>query len=477
MTVSPIAWIALFGYIPLIGVMFWFMRPHRAAMVAFIAGWLLLPEATFSIRGIPNLDKYVAMSTGVLLWMIVLDSGAFSRYRFHWVDLAMVLWCICPVFSSVENGYGFYDGASGVYTQTMYWGIPYLVGRVYFTDLNHLRELGIVVIVAALAYIPLIMIELRMSPQLHRWVYGFRPTDFQHSIRGGGYRPVGFVRGGLTLALFIAQAMMMAVVLWWTGSLKRLGSVPTWIWILLLAVILVLCKSKGALILGFAGMAGYFVVVSTRFRWLFLVGILAIPAFLYARVAMEYNGEGLVEIATEYVGSARAKSLQVRMDSEELLRERAFEKPWFGWGGYGENRVYDDNGNDMTITDSMWIIVFGVYGLVGMISVFVALVWPMCRTVWWIPGRLWSDPVAGLAIGVSIAVWFFVSDRLMNAQPNMVSLLMLGALVGVPWRKIVPLLDAERRARRNKTVIKDGGEPPSDPVPTTPVSRDRPALN
>lgn len=475
--VSPVAWIALFGYIPVIGLMFAFMRPYRAVMAAFLVGWLFLPEVSFRVVGLPNLDKYVAISTGVLLWMTVLDSGVFARYRFHPVDLVILLWSICPLFSSVENGYGVYDGLSGIYEQVMYWTLPYFIGRLYFTDLDRLRELAFAVVIGALVYIPLIFFELRMSPQLHKIVYGFHPSQFQHALREGGYRPIGFMRTGLTLALFIAQALVLAVVLWRARAVKHFAWMPIWVWIVVLAGVLVLCKSKGALILALAGIAGYLLVSYTRWRWLFMVAILAIPAFLYLRIGMEYNGEELVALAAEYLDPNRAASLQTRLDSEELLRERALEKPWFGWGGFGENRVYDDYGTDITITDSMWILVLGIYGLVGMFAVFTALLWPMWRTAWLVPGRLWTDRFAGPVIGVCIAVWIFVCDRLLNAQPNVAALLMLGALVGLPWRKIVPMLDARRRAQRAAPETERESETARRPVPTPAVSRDRPALN
>ena len=44
--------------------------------------------------------------------------------------------------SSLHNGLGVYDGLSAIFEQTVAWGMPYLLGRLYFTDYAGMRELA-----------------------------------------------------------------------------------------------------------------------------------------------------------------------------------------------------------------------------------------------------------------------------------------------------------------------------------------------
>ena len=57
------------------------------------------------------------------------------------------------------------------------------------------------------------LFEIRISPQLHRWVYGYFPNDaFVQQMRGGGFRPVVFFPHGLALALFTAIALLCVFI-------------------------------------------------------------------------------------------------------------------------------------------------------------------------------------------------------------------------------------------------------------------------
>ena len=91
------------------------------------------------------------------------------------------------------NGIGVYDGASMVLTQMFTWGLPYLIGRIYFNDLESLRELAIGMFLGGLIYVPLCIIDMRMSPQLHVWVYGFRQHAFARNGNGNAAGQTGAV--------------------------------------------------------------------------------------------------------------------------------------------------------------------------------------------------------------------------------------------------------------------------------------------
>ena len=54
------------------------------------------------------------------------------------------------------------------------------------------------------------LFEIRMSPQLHRWLYGYYPFGFITQMRYGGFRPSVFMENGLVCAFFAMTAMVAA---------------------------------------------------------------------------------------------------------------------------------------------------------------------------------------------------------------------------------------------------------------------------
>ena len=67
---------------------------------------------------------------------------------------------------------------------------------------------------------------------------------------------------------------------------------------------------------------------------------------------------------TSLLGPSRAGSLPgYRFWNEDFLIARAMERPIFGWGGWGRNKIASDG--TILITDGAWIIVFGVGGFMN----------------------------------------------------------------------------------------------------------------
>ena len=80
-------------------------------------------------------------------------------------------------------------------------------------------------IVAGLCYSVPMLFEVRMSPQLHTWIYGYFPHSFVQQMREGGFRPVVFLGHGLLTAFFIMSAAVAAAAFWQTRT-RRSGSRP-----------------------------------------------------------------------------------------------------------------------------------------------------------------------------------------------------------------------------------------------------------
>src|SRR5690606_1960632 len=85
---------------------------------------------------------------------------------------------------------------------------------------------------------------------------------------------------------------------------------------------------------------------------------LVLAHLVVADPALRFSGvfpvENMVTVASR-LSPERAHSLNVRFVNEEMLMAKARERPWFGWGGFGRNRIYDEYGKDVSITDGEWI--------------------------------------------------------------------------------------------------------------------------
>jgi hypothetical protein len=127
----------------------------------------------------------------------------------------------------------------------------------------------------------------------------------------------------------------------------------------------------------------------------------------------------------------RAQSLAFRFGNEDRLLDRAMEKPWFGWGGYNRNRVFDEiSGRDISVTDGYWIIKFGIGGVLSWAGSFALLLTPIFLAAL----RLRLFATASQRALIAGTVWIVVInavDLLPNTSPNALMFLTSGALAGV----------------------------------------------
>ncbi len=112
----------------------------------------------------------------------------------------MVIWCLCAFASSISNGLGIYDGIAASLVRIVTYGVPYLIGRIYLNNLNGMRQLAIGIFLGGLIYVPFCLLEVAISPQIHRMVYGYHGIrEFGQAIRYGGFRPNVFMQHGLSV--------------------------------------------------------------------------------------------------------------------------------------------------------------------------------------------------------------------------------------------------------------------------------------
>ena len=117
------------------------------------------------------------------------------------------------------------------------------MGRQIVCSKTDTEEILRVLVIAGVVYSVPALFEIRFSPQLHTWLYGYFPQEFGFSqeVRGGGFRPVVFMGHGLLVAFIFCTTAIAAAAFWTTGTrLTRMrlppGGITTY-----LSCVLVLC--------------------------------------------------------------------------------------------------------------------------------------------------------------------------------------------------------------------------------------------
>jgi hypothetical protein len=341
------------------------------------------------------------------------------------------------------NGFGPYDGLSAVAYQVTDWGLPYFIGRLYFTDLKGLRELAHGIIIGGLLYVPLVWFEVRMSPQLHSIVYGYSQSSFLMERRYGSFRPMVFMQHGLAVSSWMAVTALTSFWLWWSKSFRRIMYMWPGFVALLLIVTAAATHSVGAVaLMGIALVVLWLTRITKWSIWIILLA-LAPPTWIYIRATNLWDGKNLVEWINQH-DPRSAQSLDVRLRSERVLSERAFQRPVYGWTAW---RFYDINQEQGQhgIPDQMWIIAFGKFGLIGLVSMTVALVMPVLLLAWRIPVRYWSHPGAAPAAALGVLLTQHMADLCFNAMLNPIFILCAGGLTGMTFSLRGQSVSAPRR--------------------------------
>jgi len=455
----------LFAWPVLVVLVFPRLRKHHAVIAAFIVGILFLPQVEWAPENVPKpkpiaypgfeFGKKNVISYAIMLAILVHDPKRLFSFRLRWFDLPMLAWSVCPFWSCLANEETLSAALSQTRDHFLEWGVPYFVGRLYFNDLESFRDLVLGILLGALVYVPLCLIENRFSPQLHMLVYGFYQHEFLQTVRLGGYRPMVFMRHGLAVSMLMVAGTLCCFWLWWTGSLRSLPLLPGRRpipagWLLFgLMVTTILSRSTGALALGMAGAGVLLFTRSADTRLAILLLLVAAPLYITDRVTNRVVGESAVEFVKNNFDADRAASFQFRLDNENLLMEKAFKQPWFGWSGWGKSRVIDTEGHDMAVTDSLWIITLGCWGFVGLVLLYLAMLVPVLRFIWHVPPRLWAHPLYAPAAVAAVLVVLHMSDNVLNGMTSPAFMLLaagLGGLAGV--RAPQPAMEHARPARR-----------------------------
>lgn len=426
---NPIGLLLLFANFLVAPLIMSAVKGVRGVILAVAAGWIVLsPGVGINIPGIPQLSKDYAVPYAAAIGVLLTRGHLLRRLRLSWIDLFFAAAMISPFISSLSNGLGAWDATSEMYGRLATWGIAYLIGRILVADLQDVRECALAILLAGMLIVPLCLIEVRLSPQLHKWVYGDHFRKFHMAVRLGGYRPTLMFRHGLEVGLWLAYTSVIAVWFALTSPRTRLLSIPVQWHTGVILFTSVVSRSLGALALMVVAIAAAVTARSTKVRLLILALTLAVPGYLGLRITGLWSPDFVVEIVETFGEPRRAASFAARVFQEEELGGKARQRLAFGWGGHNRFRVFDDFGNQTTVVDSLWLIIFGKYGLFGLVSLYGMICIPSILIVLRTPTRYLFHPNMAGVVALILALFIANADSLQNAFYSPLMMIAAGAL-------------------------------------------------
>ncbi len=438
---------------------------ERAIIWSLLGGYLILPPvAEFDLPLVPSMNKDSISSVSACLACIFVAHKSLSFWpQLTSVRLLLIAFVVGAVPTILTNrdplifevlansdpitfetysipGLGLRDILSVLIGQFIVL-IPFFLARQFLATAVGQREIIIALGIGGLIYSIPALIETLVSPLINIFVYGFFQHDFNQMIRENGFRPIVFLPHGLWLALFMVTVLLSVATLarHEKGEAGRLWAIAT----VYMFFVLVACKSFAAIAYGIA--LTPLVLLATQRTKVRLAALMALIAISYPML----RNAGLIplEAILDYAGSIsaeRAQSLDFRFDNEELLLDRAHEKPWFGWGGWGRNlQLHPETGDILTIPDGNWIIVFGSFGWLGYIAQMGLLSAPIAHLSLKMRTMKKSEMSPYVAT-ITIILAATMMDMLLNATLTPFTWLCAGAVLGYVEKSQAPKSKAEK---------------------------------
>jgi hypothetical protein len=329
-----------------------------------------------------------------------------------------------PMFNGLLwiKGLTAYDAASQVIAQYLNL-LPFVVAISIVKSSEDLKKIVRLLVIAGLIYSIPILVELRLSPQLHTWIYGFFPHNFAQQIRMGGFRAVVFMGHGLQVAIFCFVCVCAAAIQLKIGKQNK-KVLNVYIFLYLVAI-LILQKSVGAIGMGLV-VAGA-ILFLYRSQQILIVKVHVAIFFLYPTFSILnlIPYEAIVSFISDF-SVDRAESTNYRFTNEIELMQHAYKKLFIGWGGWGRNQFYN------SVTDGYWIIIYGTYGAVYFYALFglfiIGTLKGISKTT-----IIKNDQIVYLGLSLIVACALF--DQVQNASLNSSWLWFLSGLLSSSMRK------------------------------------------
>ncbi len=432
---SVVANLALF-LIPLLaaGYILVYRASPRSVAIAAVFGWLYMPLLRFDVPGLPMIDKESLLGAA-LFFGVYMGRPTGKGVRLRWFDWPLVAWCLSSSFASLSNDLGLLDAISGALRGLLQFGAPYAAGRMVFVDAPALVEFGRAMVAGAASYAPLCLIEARLAPRLHEWVYGmpgrvgWETVDFYGPLR---WKASVFLQSPLELTPLMGLGFLFAWWMSWRMNQRVVGGYSLRVLMALAAFAMLMGKALGGVSVTLLSMGVLLLTRRTHLRWFAVAALSLVPLYIGTRASGSWDALNAVQFIADNISERRAESFKTRIDNENILVVKALERPMFGWGGWGRSRVYDEDGRDISITDGFWVIVLGVCGWFGLAS-WLLTMGVACA---WVLGPHWYSfqrSCGDLAFVpcAMMALLMHSLDSLANSMANPIYYLLAGSLISI----------------------------------------------
>lgn len=460
MQIIPLA--VLIAWIPFGAWLFRRFPVRIAILINFFAAWGLLPGAAYApsdsefpywvmgvcLPGIDFLTKGTAAGLAALAGILLFQRAEIERFRPRPCDLPMAIWCSVPILSAILHWKTFPEAISGTCYQAIAWGVPWLLGRIYFSTPESLLLFAKSCVAAGLCYLPICLLELFTGPQLYALLYGYQPYRWVGAERYLGFRPIGFLEDGNQLGIWMAASSLIAISLAVRKLAPRILRVPIAWAAAALTLTTLLCQSAGSIVLLVLLLP--LTLLKKRFVPRVLVaalvfGVIAFAALrMSSRVNLRYLAQhnAILRHIADGLGNVGRHSLVWRLARDEGHMTVALKTPILGsgewnWWRNGETRPW-----------SLWLLIFGMYGIVGLGAFASILFLPVMRASWSPPEGI-GPKATQLRLALAALILMVAFDDLLNSAMILPYLLVMGGM-------------ASRSASRSAVAARNGkqGNPP-----------------
>ncbi len=419
------------------------LPPHRAVLLVFLGGWLVLPVGQYPVGASDTVFSYwiigLALPSDMLLtkaWVaplcallgvVLFDRQRLLRFRPTVWDIPMLLWCVWPVLQGqIKSAVQPQALVASAYLAAS-WGLPWMLGRMYFGRVQAQGQLLAGLAWAGLACLPIALLEGAFGPFLYGWLYEVHPFTHDGDQRYVGWRPLGFFENGNQYGLWVSACALACLWVWRARAQSQSKNAWKWgAWVV--GLMAVASQSVGAVLLLMGGVAALQLLKYVRLQWLLActLGLVVLLGSVYVsgKVPLTHWAKetALGQTVVGAIKSTGRGSFTWRISQDQkaiALVKRTLvvgHGQWDWWQSLG------------TRPWGLALLMVGQYGLVGLALAFGVLGAP---AVWCLARRPCGSPwnAEGAPAVLAVVVLIALADAGLNSFFFFPALLAAAALV------------------------------------------------